>query len=414
MNTTMPPIVTLLNEDGPGPRDVLVVEETVLPMLLMPDVPVVLRDVREPISILQRFLLQAAVDAGPLDLREAHQATAIPIVALRRVAGEFARAGLFVADEQPDRFSARDELCRRSLAADRVELEKPGRLHFLFLPESDEVVALHMDGQTRKFVTALQACVPEAGFPTPSLEGRGLAEFLQSHLDHSAVGGLPSDFIRTEQPGIEPAPLSDGVVSPMPKAVPVFRVAFTVTAEKDRTRCRLKLLAPRKPVDVDLSAAQGMAAIATERATVSSLPTSSVPALTDLGMPHGSGAELHFESPVRATVPLDSWNAQQVAAQVWLTQKHPVRVHQPSLAMTTRAAVSFLSADEGADRLFAVDEAAQALLTAATPPTPKTLEEAVTRTGRDVHRNDVTDRLWRCRQYACVHAIRVQEDLFHA
>ena len=154
MNTTMPLIVTLLNEDGPGPRDVLVVEETVLPMLLMPDVPVVLRDVREPISILQRFLLQAAVDAGWLDLREAHQATAIPIVALRRVAGEFARAGLFVADEQPDRFSARDELCRRSLAADRVELEKPGRLHFLYLPESEEVVALHMDGQTRKFAVA--------------------------------------------------------------------------------------------------------------------------------------------------------------------------------------------------------------------------------------------------------------------
>ncbi len=62
-----PPIVSLIDGDGPGPRDALVVEEVLLPMLLIPAVPVVLRDVREPISILQRFLLQAAVDVGVLE-----------------------------------------------------------------------------------------------------------------------------------------------------------------------------------------------------------------------------------------------------------------------------------------------------------------------------------------------------------
>lgn len=411
--TTMHPIVSLLSEGGPGPRDILVVEETLLPMLLLPDVPVVLRDVREPISILQRFLLQAAVDARMLDLHDAQQATSIPLYALRRLACEFAQSGLFTRDIAADRFMPNDDLCRRALATNRVELEKPGRLHLLFLPESSELVALQRDDTVRKFVSTLHACTPDAGYPTPGLEGRELHEFLQSHIERSAVTGLPPEFIRIEPPATAATIPSDKTGSPMPASVPAFRVSFTVTTGDKHPRCRLRLLAARKANEVELSAATKTIATTVHRATLSTLPTASIPALAHLGMPRDAQAELVFESPVRANVPLDAWSAKQVSAMTWLTRPHPVRVQQPELSLTTRASVSFFASDEVADRLFAIDEATLAVLSAPNAPTPQSLRAAVERSGRGVQDVDVRERLWQRREYARVHSIRAHEDLFH-
>ncbi len=411
--TTMHPIVSLLSECGPGPRDILVVEETLLPMLLLPDVPVVLRDVREPISILQRFLLQAAVDARMLDLHDAQQATSIPLYALRTLSCEFAQSGLFTRESVTDRFTPNDDLCGRALATNRVELEKPSRLHLLFLPESNELVALQRDDTVRKFVNTLQACTPDAGYPTPGLEGRGFYEFLQSHIERSAVAGLPSDFIRIEPLATAPTIPGDTTGSTMPASVPAFRVSFTVTTGDTHPRCRLRLLAARKANEIDLSAATTTIATTAQRATLSTLPTASLPALANLGMPRDAQGELVFESPVRATVPLDAWSARLVSAMTWLTRPHPVRVQQPELSLTTRASMSFLASDEVADRLFAIDEATLAVLNAPTAPTPQSLRAAVERSGRGVRDGDVTERLWQRREFAHVHSIRAHEDLFH-
>lgn len=408
------PIVSLLSEDRPGPHDVLVADEALLPMLLLPDVPVVLRDVREPISILQRFLLQAAVDGLTLNLHEAQQATSIPIFALRRLSREFAQSGVFVAEETPDQFTANHDLCRRALATDRVELEKSGRMHFLFLPESNDLIALSNDDPTRRFVAALQTCVPDAGYPTTGVEGRGLGEFLQSRLDCSTIAGLRSDFLRIEQADTALMSSDGGTGQPMPASTPAFRVAFTVTNETGHARCRLMLTSPRRPAPIEVSNAKGMIAMMTERGIVSPLPSGSVPMLDEIGLPHAARTELVFESPVRATVSLDGWSAREVSARGWLTNQYVVRVQQAALALTTRAQMCFIAADEHAHRLFAIDEAAQLLLSAKTPPSPQSLRDAVTHVGRGVCDADVTERLWLRREFASVHSIRVQEDLFHA
>jgi len=407
------PIVSLLSEDRPGPHDVLVADEALLPMLLFPDVAVVLRDVRDPISILQRFLLQAAVDGRTLNLHEAQQATSIPIFALRRLSREFAQSGVFVSQETPDQFTPNDELCRRALATDRVELEKSGRMHFLFLPESNDLIALSNDEAIRRFVAALQTCVPDAGYPTTGVEGRGLGEFLQSRQDCSTITGLPSDFLRIEHAGTVLNSSEGGTRQPMPASAPAFRVAFTVTTEKGHARCRLKLLSPRRPAPIELSNAKGMIAMMTERGIVSRLPIGSVPMLVEIGVPQAARTELVFGSPVGATVSLDAWSAREVSAHGWLTHQYVVRVQQAALALTTRAQMCFVAADEDAHRLFAIDEAAQSLLRLKTPPSTQSLRDAAKHAGRGVCDADVTERLWLRREFASVHSIRAQEDLFH-
>lgn len=407
-------IISLIDGDEPGPRDVLVVEEATLPMLLLRDVSVVLRDVREPISVLQRFLLQAALDAGVLDLHEAQQASSVPLFALRRLAWEFARAGLFTTVEQSGCFTPNDDLCRRSLAMDRVELEKPGKLHFVFLPESDELIALSADDHTRKFVIELQNCKPDAGYPTPTLEGVACGDFLQQRLSRGEVSGLPADFLRFDTALFTLNGPSSEVVCPLPSAIPAFRVGFTALSDKERVRCRLRLLAIRKSPEVDLSAAHILLSKAMEHVGATRSPAEGIPSLRAQGFPAGVRAELVFESPVRANIPLEGWAAQQVASHGWLTRSSVLRVQYPSLAMTTRASLAFTAADTEADRLFAIDEAAQDLLRMPSTPSSKALAVAVDRVGRGAEASHVVDRLWQGGEYACIHAIRVQEDLFHA
>lgn len=414
MNTEAPrPVISLIEGDAPGQHETLVVEEATLPMLLLRDLPAVLRDVREPISTLQRFLLQAAVEASLLDLHDAQQASSVPLFALRRIAWEFARAGLFVADQRPGCFVPNDELCRRSLEMNRVELEKPGRLSLVFLPESDEVFALDTDDRARKFVVDLQNCTPDAGFPTPALEGMPLAEFLQRRLSDAAISGLPADFLRFELAPPTPMGQHAEPACPLPASIPAFRVGFTVVSHQDRLRCRLKLLAIRKPAEPDISAAHRLLSTTMAHAAVR-LPTASVPSLQALGMPRNAPGELVFESPVRAVIPLDRRAAEQVSAHDWLTRRHTLRVQHPQLALTTRAALSFTAADAEADRLFAIDEVARAMTALRSPPSPQSLRDEIERVGRDVEPVDVVDRLWQCREFACVHAIRFQEDLVHA
>lgn len=410
----IPAIISLIDGDGPGPRDVLVVEQATLPMLLLRDVSVVLRDVREPISVLQRFLLQAALDAGVLNLHEAQQASSVPLFALRRLAWEFARAGLFTTVEQSDCFAPNNELCRRSLAMDRVELEKPGRLHFVFLPESDELVALVVDDHTRKFVTELQNCEPDAGYPTPTLEGVACGEFLQQRMGRGEISGLPADFLRFDTASLTPAGPSSETASPLPSAIPAFRVGFTALSDKEALRCRLRLLAIRKSPEVDLSAARVLLSRVMEHVGATRSPAESIPSLRAQGFPAGVRSELVFESPVRAKVPLEAWAAQQVASRGWLTRSTVLRVQYPSLAITLRASLAFTAADTEADRLFAIDEAAQELLRLPSTPTSKALATAVDRVGRGAETSHVVDRLWQGGEYACIHAIRVQEDLYHA
>lgn len=407
-----PPIVSLIDGDGPGPRDALVVEEVLLPMLLIPAVPVVLRDVREPISILQRFLLQAAVDVGVLDLREAQQATAVPLFALRRIAWEFACSGLFTADDQPGRFTPNDELCRRSLAMDRVELEKPGVLHFLFLPETDELIALDMDAAAKKFVAELQTSTPDAGFPTPHLEGIACEQFLVGRLADGAIGGLPSDFLRFGTTPPTPAEGAETIVCPLPSSAPAFRVRFTALSEKQEFRCPLRLLVNRRSPEVDVSSARVLVSTTMEHTAAARVTSDGIPSLRAEGVPAGANAMLNFESPVRARMLLEGWVAAQVASRGWLTRSYTLRVQHPSRALTTRATLTFAAGDETAERLFAVDSAAQEVLHISAP-TPRHLAMAVDRAGRGCESKQVVDRLWESAEFACIHAIRVQEDLFH-
>ena len=407
-----PPIVTLIEGDGPGPRDALVVEEALLPMLLIPAVPVVLRDVREPISMLQRFLLQAAVDVGVLDLREAQQATSVPLFALRRIAWEFARSGLFTAHDQPGRFTPNDELCRRSLAMDRVELEKPGVLHFLFLPETDELIALDLDAPAKRFVADLQTCTPDAGFPTSHLEGVACEQFLVGRLANGAIGGLPSDFLRFGTTPQAPAEATGTIVRPLPSSIPAFRVGFTALSEEGELRCRLRLLVNRRAPEVDVSSARSLVSTTMEHAAAARATSDSIPSLRAEGVPAGVQLSLDFESPVRARLSLEGWVAAQVASRGWLTRSYTLRVQHPSWALTTRATLAFAAGDEASQRLFAVDSAAQEVLHLPAP-TPGALAAAVDRAGRGCESGQVIDRLWESAEFACIHAIRVHEDLFH-
>ncbi|MGE0302421.1 MAG: hypothetical protein AB7Q91_06845 [Phycisphaerales bacterium] len=409
-----PPHITVVDGNGPGPRDVLVVEEVLLPMLLLPDVSVVLRDVREPISVLQRFLLQAAVDAGVLDLAEAQQASSIPLFALRRTAWAFARAGLFMTHNRPDCFAPNVELCRRSLEMNRVELEKSGKVHLVYLPESDEVLALPVNEHTRKFMAALQSDTPDAGYPMPALEGVACAEFLQQRLDRGEIQGLPSDFLRFVMVSSAPVGHSGESLRPLPAASPAFRVGFVVVSDNDSLHCRLRRLGARRPPEVDFSAAYRLLANTMQHAESAHVFAESVAALRAQGFPAGCPSELVFENPVQASIALEGWVAERVASHGWLTRSYTLRVQHPDLAMTTSATLAFTSADTDADRLFAVDEAARELLRQPAAATPKSLAAAVESVGRAAEAKHVIDRLWDGAEYACVHAIRVQEDLFHA
>ena len=144
------------------------------------------------------------------------------------------------------------------------------------------------------------------------------------------------------------------------------------------------------------------------------MSTSNVPSLETLGVPRTASRDLVFESPVRAVVPLDRWAAEQVSSHDWLTRRHTLRVQHPQLALTTRAALSFTAADAEADRLFAIDEVARAMVALRTSPSPQSLHAEVVRVGRGAEPAAVVDRLWQCGEFACVHTIRAQEDLTHA
>ncbi|MGW4799953.1 hypothetical protein ACWEPC_46800 [Nonomuraea sp. NPDC004297] len=166
--------------------------EVLLPMLLWPSVPVV-RRIEEALTIVDRFVLEAALTLAPVRATDVEEITGIPADAVVRVAGRLAGLNLIVGDGLD--YHANGDQAREALRSLSVPEYKTAYVTFLYLPQGDDLIAFSRAAGGRE-PPLLQRVAPVSAAPLPDeLAGAVRAEVLDTRIAEGRVSNLPDDVV---------------------------------------------------------------------------------------------------------------------------------------------------------------------------------------------------------------------------
>lgn len=170
----------------------LVIRDALVPMLLWPSV-LVTRRVDQDLTVIDRFVVEAALALSPMRAEDVEEVTAVPRDAIVRIAGRLAGLGLLRAEDDgyhPVAPAALTALERRAIPEYR-----PTHLTFAYLPQGDDLVAF-APGSGRPDPPLLQKASPAGVAPMPpEIAERNRAEFLRERISGGRVAGLPDNIV---------------------------------------------------------------------------------------------------------------------------------------------------------------------------------------------------------------------------
>lgn len=381
-----------------SPRNaIVVVREALLPMLLWPSVPVV-REVEQRLTVIDRFVVEAALLMAPVTTADVAEVTGVPQDAVGRIAGRLAGLDLLVPDGIgfAPTASAPAALTRSSVPERQVT-----RLTFLYLPQGDDLIA-YQDGPRRIDPPMLHRVVPETMAPLPpGTAERDLAGFLRERIAGGQVIGLPEGIVDVDEEQVDEK-------QAVPLGCPAYRCAGTVVETDTAVELRLRTVgdANRRQITGKIVGAAGQAAYWSSRAAWTDAVVADWTAT-------GGTVEPTRLGPTRWSLTVDG-PAAASAASAGVDLSRPAGLSVRSDDSVTYVDVSFNPADHPARRVFAMQDA---LLRITSKVTDDLDEESVAGAASaaratyglaeaDLTDAAVRDQLWLDGHYHHVYALR--------
>jgi hypothetical protein len=378
----------------------VVVREALLPMLLWPSVPVV-REVEQKLTVIDRFVVEAALQMAPVTAVDIAEVTGVPQDAVSRIAGRLVGLGLLV----PDGIGfAPTESATAALNRASVPERQVTRLAFLYLPQGDDLIA-YQDGPHRVDPPMLHRMVPETMAPLhPGTAERRLAGFLRDRIVGGQVVGLPEGIVDVDEEQVDEK-------QTVPLGCPAYRCAGSVVTTNTNVELRLHTVgAKRKQINYKIAGAAGQAASWSSRAEWTDAAVADWTAT-------GGTVETTQLGPTQWSLTVDGPAAVAAAAEVDLSRSAGLSMQSDDCV--TYLDVSFAPADHSARRVFAMQDA---LLRITSKVTDDLDEEAVADaassararyglTEADLTDAAVHDQLWVNGHYLHVYALR--KDFVH-
>lgn len=370
----------------------VIVREALLPMLLWPSVPVV-RVVEQRFTVIDRFVVEAALMMAPVTSADIAEVTGVPQDAVSRIAGRL--VGLDLLAPEGIGFVP-TETAAAALERPSVSQRQKTRLTFLYLPQGDDLIA-YQDGPHRAEPPMLHRTVPETKAPLPQgVSEQRLADFLRERIAGGRVVGLPEDVVDV-----------DDEKQTLPLGCPTYRCAGTVVATDTNVELRLRTVgAKRRQINYKIVGAAGQAAYWSARAEW----TNAV--VADWTVTGGT-VETNQLGPTRWSLTLDGPAATEAAA-AGIDLSRPVGLTTESDTCITYVDVSFSPADHAARRVFAMQDALLRITSKVTDDLDEdTLLDAVSvaratygLADTDLTEAAVHDQLWLDGHYLHVYALR--------
>jgi hypothetical protein len=187
------------------PIATVAVAEALVPILLWPSFPLV-QVVYEELTVIDRFVLEAALRLAPVRAGTVEEVTGIPADAVGRIMGRLARLDLLRPDGHvPDAERVAEVLERR-----RAPEHRTVRVTLLYLPDTDEMVAFP-PGRGHREPPMLNKVQDVERAPVPGgVAGRDRRDLVRSHLAERRIAWLPDDIVDVvEHADDPPAPVGD-------------------------------------------------------------------------------------------------------------------------------------------------------------------------------------------------------------
>lgn len=392
----MAPLTIEFRWSGPPriPRSAnVLVREALLPMLMWPTVPVT-RRIDQELTVVDQFIVEAALALEPMRAEDVEEVTSIPRDAVTRIAGRLTGLGLLrmVGSE----YHAIEDRARAALEERTVPRYDTIYICFLYLPEGDDLIA-YTPGAGRRSAPMLHRAQPTSIRPTPGESGdRPLRDLLRERIQSRHVADLPDDIVDVGA--------SDVTV---PGACPVYRCRGHVRAAGEDATLVLEVISPSgKKQNCVISGAAGQAELWAALAARAS----------EAAETWGSGGTVNASSqaPTRWSFILDGLAAvDAVRASIAVSRPTGLSIAAAPDCVVA-VGVTFQPADEDARWVFALDQAVHEVIeTEHSSLRPDAVRAAAARARREhglpdeaVPDAQVEQRLWDDGHFRHVYALR--------
>lgn len=376
-----------------APRNAtVVVHEALLQVLSWPAVPVI-QQFEERLTVIDRFILEAAGLVTAVTAADVAEVTAVPADAVERIVGRLVALGVLVVDGAG---VTATEKAAEALTRNAVIKHQTIRLTFLYLPKGDDLIA-YQDGPRRAEPPMLHRAEPETNAPVPpEIAGQSLADFLRDRVVAGRVIGLPEgvvDVVDEEQV--------------VPFGCPAYRCTGFLVGDGGDAELQLRMTGGnRQSIKCTITGAVGQ--VGYWAARTGSIEAAAV----DWTATGGTVRQVQVE-PAVWSLTLDG-PAARAAAVGGRDLSGPAGLLIGSDDCVAYVDVSFHPADQAARRVFALQDALLRITSKvvddlAEDAVPVALDAARAAYGLaevDLTDDDVLDRLWLDGHYLHIYALR--------
>jgi hypothetical protein len=165
----------------------------------------VIKVVRDRLSVVERFIIEAALDLGSIAAIDVAEVTGLQPDLAARVIARVAAVGVLEPDEDAEAFRPVTPAAANALTDAELRQYHHAELTFLYLPRTDDLIAFEPgSGKTRPPLLNRVAPVYQAPLPA-ELVGAKTAEFLEARIAAGTLLGLP-DWLHGPEPSAERLP----------------------------------------------------------------------------------------------------------------------------------------------------------------------------------------------------------------
>lgn len=210
---------------------VLSVQSGLLPIFLWEGIKVRRRKELKLTSV-ERLMLEIASDWGSFAAEDLEEITSIPVRAIHRIAMRLARLGTLACRAADTEYYVVAPSALQALSKEVVFEDATEEIDFLYLPRTDDLVAIH--GDSSGVLTYLRRLKPVMQAPVPDTIANGTVHEILSHgVAERRIIGLPSDVVEILVPSDD---------EPIPEFCNAFVYSGRVSCENGTEICHLKIL----------------------------------------------------------------------------------------------------------------------------------------------------------------------------
>lgn len=415
------------------PQTVAVVPDALLPMLGWRDIPV-LREVRQKLTVLERFVLEMALTLGTVRAEDFAEVVSLPRQVLAAGATRLIAGGALRL--VGDGYVVVPETAARALAEEGIRRPMPSTADFVLLPRTGDLLTLPAKKKSWLRQVELARIAPASNAPIPAgLQNQHMAGYLAARIRAGTVTLQDAGVVDVPIPDSDPPLVAQNQRHTGAPLCPAYRCRAEVTRDEHgqhTVQAVLHGMTRRRKKKAGSGEANGTAEVSIHLTGADHLITEWLSLAAHLAEPTtqrtawqaiGPAPTTHGEQPFHGAQPRGpvEWEflLTDEAARAVAAERRPL--DQPvGLALANdEASVQivawFVPADPDARLLFARDFAVSRLLTAANPARDLAAarESAAIELGVPMAELDpvaVRDRAWDLAYYRLVYALREAED----